>query len=161
MALEEDVLSFREIDLQELLQVVVRGLQSEVLSSGAKVDIGEMPNVVGSQKQLYSLFENVLSNALKFRGEEKPHIILTCSPGETHWNFVLQDNGIGISEQFREEVFKLFRRLHSVDKFEGSGAGLALAKKVVHYHGGDIWFSPTDKGARLEFSLRKMVLDAD
>lgn len=160
MALEEDVLSFREVDLQELLQVVLRGLQSEVLASGATVEIGEMPTVVGSQKQLYSLFENVLSNALKFRGEEKPRITLECVSGENHWNFTLQDNGIGIREPFREEVFKLFRRLHSVDKFEGSGAGLALSKKVVLYHGGDIWFSPCDRGARLEFSLRKMVLDA-
>lgn len=158
MILEQETLRFREVDLNELFEDVTRGLHAVVLESQAEITSSKLPTVVGSHRQLYSLFENVLSNALKFRAEDPPKLELTVSEDKSHWIFVLQDNGVGVEEEFREEVFKLFRRLHPVDAYEGTGAGLAVARKIVEYHGGDIGFLPSERGARLRFTLRKLSL---
>lgn len=158
MILEQETPRFRAIDLNELFDDVTRGLHAAVLESGAEIVNSELPTVVGSRRQLYSLFENVLSNALKFRTQEPPVLEFTALEAESHWVFVLQDNGVGVEKEFRQEVFKLFRRLHPVDVYEGTGAGLAVAKKIVEYHGGDIEFLPSERGARLRFTLRKLSL---
>ena len=95
----------------------------------------------------------MFSNAIKFREEEPLEISLELKEEPEQWVFILQDNGVGIEETFHEDVFKLFRRLDK--RVEGTGAGLAMTKKIVEIHGGTIRFLPSSNGARLRFTLPK------
>lgn len=88
---------------------------------------------------MHSLFQNLILNALKFRSEKPPEIHVGAEPGEGYWTFSVSDNGIGIEPQFFEQIFVIFRRLHTQTKYPGSGIGLAISKRIVERHGGRIW----------------------
>ncbi len=113
-----------------------------------------LPTVVADERQLAQLFQNLLGNALKFRTEETPHIRLRAEQQQGIWLFTVQDNGIGIDPQHAEKIFILFQRLHSRQKYDGTGIGLAICKKIVERHGGRIWVeSEPGKGSTFKFTL--------
>ena len=113
-----------------------------------------MPTVRADPSQLAQLFQNLLGNALKFRGEAPPKVrVDACRDGDC-WRFSVSDNGIGIDSKFREQIFDVFRRLHTHQQYGGTGIGLAICKKIVDRHGGRIWVeSEPGQGATFHFTL--------
>ena len=89
--------------------------------------------------QLTQLFQNLIGNAIKFRGEKRPEIHIGCQKQDDCWQFSVRDNGIGIDPQFKERIFVIFQRLHTRDKYPGYGIGLSICKRIVERHGGKIW----------------------
>ncbi len=114
----------------------LRGAQE---ASGAQVTHEAMPEVVADSGQLTQLFQNLIGNAMKFRGEEPPRIHVSAQTRERVWVFSVRDNGIGLDTQYADRIFMMFQRLHNKQEYPGTGIGLAICKKIVERHGGRIW----------------------
>jgi serine/threonine protein kinase/signal transduction histidine kinase len=117
-------------------------LEAAIRESGAEVRCGPLPAVRGDASQLVQLFQNLIGNAIKFRGERPPVVIVWAGWQDGEWLFTVRDNGIGIDPKHAERIFAIFQRLHSRDRYPGSGIGLAICKKIVERHGGRIWVEP-------------------
>ncbi|MDQ6751381.1 MAG: ATP-binding protein [Actinomycetota bacterium] len=150
-----------EVDLARVARRALEALSTHVAEAGATVAVDELPTVRGHQRELSQLFQNLLSNGLKFRGTEPPRIKLsarldvdaTQSKGP-RWEFSVADNGIGIEPRHAERIFKMFQRLHGRDVYPGTGIGLPICKKVVEHHEGRIWVEPNpDGGTVFKFTL--------
>jgi PAS domain S-box-containing protein len=119
---------------------VLRSLAAALVEAGADVEVAELPPVLGSRLQLEQLLQNLLANALKFRGGAPAFVRLTAEPaGAGMVQLAVEDAGIGIEPQHRDRVFKMFQRLHDRETYEGTGIGLAICRKIVERHGGRIW----------------------
>jgi signal transduction histidine kinase len=105
--------------------------------------VSGLPMVLSNLGQLTQLFQNLIGNAIKFTEGRDPIIQITVARDGGMWRFCVEDNGIGIEEQYLERVFGLFQRLHDRDRYEGSGMGLAIAKRIVERHGGRMWIAST------------------
>jgi PAS domain S-box-containing protein len=152
---------YNDVNLNDLLKVVVGNIQSNIDASGATVRIDTMPTLIGDSNQLMQLFQNLMDNGIKFIKDRKPVLHVFAIDQDTHWEFIIQDNGIGIAPEFREKIFHIFQRLHADTDFPGTGIGLAICKKIVHLHGGEIWFeSEVDKGTTFHFTISKNLRKA-
>jgi signal transduction histidine kinase len=122
--------------------------------TGATVETGHMPLVLAELTLLTAVFQNLLSNALKFRGDKPPRIVITCTRDEPFWLFSFADNGIGIEPEYADRIFVIFQRLHERSAYPGTGIGLAMTRKIIEYFGGRIWLD-TDytEGSRFLFTL--------
>jgi signal transduction histidine kinase len=148
--------AFVPVDTSATARVAVAALAALIDEAGGTVTIGDLPTVPGDPVLLTSLFQNLIGNAVKFRGAAAPVVVVDASrePGRGDWLFTVTDNGIGIEPRFAERVFVIFQRLHARDAFGGTGIGLALCRKIVEFHGGTIWVDTGFRGgARLCFSL--------
>jgi PAS domain S-box-containing protein len=133
---------------------VVQSLDQQIAEAGAIVEAGPLPFVLADEGQLRQLFQNLLANAIKFRGEVPPHVTMAATPHDDTWTFSVRDNGIGIELAHAGRIFQMFQRLHERGKYEGSGIGLAIAKRIVERHGGRIWFeSAVGVGTAFHFTL--------
>jgi len=122
--------------------------------TGATVETGHLPLVLAELTLLTAVFQNLLSNALKFRGDKPPRIVITCTRDEPFWLFSLADNGIGIEAEYADRIFVIFQRLHERSAYPGTGIGLAMTKKIVEYFGGRIWLDTSyTEGSRFLFTL--------
>ena len=141
-------------DCEEILREVLENLGLAIEDSGARITHDRLPVVMGDEVQLVQLFQNLISNAIKFRGEEPPRIHVSASQQNGEWIFSVRDNGIGIEAQQRERIFDIFQRLHTREEYQGTGIGLALAKKIVERHHGRIWVvSEPGHGSTFYFSI--------
>jgi PAS domain S-box-containing protein len=132
----------------------LRNLALRVEETRATIRVGDLPTVWADATQLQQVFMNLLSNALKFHGDEAPAIDVRCRRDGQHWEFVVEDNGIGFDPGQENRIFQMFQRLHARQKYEGSGIGLAVAKRIVERHGGRMWaVSKPGKGASFHFVL--------
>jgi len=132
-------------------------LAGAIKDSGAGVNVSPLPVVLADEVQLVSLFQNLIGNAVKFRRPDlAPEIIISAAPVEDGlWRFLVADNGIGIEAEYREKIFSIFQRLHTLERYEGSGIGLALCRRIVNRFGGTIWVESTpDRGTSFFFTLR-------
>jgi len=122
--------------------------------TGATVETGHLPLVLAELPLLTAVFQNLLSNALKFSGGKPPRVVITCTRDEPFWLFSFSDNGIGIGPEYAERIFVIFQRLHERSAYPGTGIGLAMTRKIIEYFGGRIWLdtSYTD-GSRFLFTL--------
>lgn len=134
-----DAVSFDVVNLQELFEYTIFLIKSEVTQADANLDVGSLPAVVGNRSGLAQLFQNLLSNALKYRSERALQIEIGAKESGNAWHIWVKDNGIGIDSMYHSEVFSPFRRLHSRVEYAGCGLGLATCKKIVNQHGGHIW----------------------
>lgn len=160
-----DLLAFSRIETQgkepvpvEMAQVVndaMTNLERALADSEAEVTIGEMPRVMGDRTQLTSLVQNVVGNAIKYAADDCPPVVhMEATRTDEGWSFAVSDNGIGIESRFLEQIFGVFKRLHPMGKYDGTGIGLAVCKRIIERHGGRIWVeSELDVGSTFHFTL--------
>ena len=130
----------RRVDCGALVGAALADLDVAISESGALVVADDLPTVIGDPGQLAQVFQNLLSNALKFvSGDRQPEIRVSATRDGTAWRFAVADNGIGIDEMHRERIFTMFKRLHGRAEYPGTGIGLALCHKIVSRFGGQIW----------------------
>lgn len=145
---------FERVDCNELLDEVLCNLRVAVEESRAVVTHDHLPTVMADGRQLGQLFQNLISNAIKFRGEEPPQVHVSAERQTGEWLFSVRDNGIGVDPQYAERIFVIFQRLHNREEYSGTGIGLAICKKIVERHGGRIWVaSQAGRGATFHFTL--------
>jgi PAS domain S-box-containing protein len=150
---------FEPTDSREAFEAARANLRRAIEEAGAEVVLeGELPTVMGDHTQLVQLFQNLLANAIKFRGEgEVPEVRVGAqrlSSSQTEWHFWVADNGIGMDARYTERIFRIFQRLHAKGEYGGTGIGLAVCKKIVERHGGRIWVdSEVGEGTTFHFTL--------
>ena len=165
----EDLLTFSRVgrggiqrvptDCQQVLQKALSNLAGAMEESGAVVNWESLPIVIADPALLLQLFQNLVSNGIKFRGSEPPRIDVSARDPGNEWLFAVRDNGIGIAPEYAENIFVIFRRLHTREEYPGNGLGLAICKKVVEQHGGRIWVeSEPGQGSTFKFTLPKSPL---
>jgi signal transduction histidine kinase len=143
-------------DCEAVLRNTLAGLQLALEQSGAVLTHDLLPNVMADEIQISQLFQNLITNAIKFRNSEPPRVHISCKQRSDAWLFSVKDNGIGIDRQFAERIFVIFQRLHTREEYAGTGIGLAICKKIVERHGGAIWVdSELNKGATFYFTLAR------
>lgn len=144
------------IDCQELLKTVLKDMSATIDQHKAKIVLHKLPHIIGGQRELRLLFQNLISNAIKFRKENtNPVITISAERKNNFWQFSINDNGIGISTEHGHKIFRIFQRLHKRTEYNGLGIGLAHCKKIVELHNGEIWFdSKYGQGTTFYFTLK-------
>jgi two-component system, chemotaxis family, sensor kinase Cph1 len=167
----DDVLAYSKVDLKgiecQLMNVedavtqAIANLRGRIAETQALVTYDPMPHLVADSTQLMQLFQNLIGNAVKFRqSEQPPRIHISVERTEESWKFGVRDNGIGLDLKFSDRIFVIFQRLHTRDEYPGSGMGLAICKKIVECHRGQIWVeSELGQGATFYFTLPVGGLD--
>ena len=149
---------FEKIDLNDVLKDVIDNLRRIINETNAEIIFDSLPNIYGDKYQLLQVFQNLILNAIKFRGIDFPLISISVHPEGKHWVFSISDNGIGIDSKDFERIFIIFKRLNRTGKYEGTGIGLAICKKIIEYHRGKIWVeSEVGKGSTFNFSIPKEI----
>ena len=145
---------FIPTSMNSVLSKAIANLQVAIEESHAVVTHDQLPTVLGDESQLIQLFQNLLGNAIKFRGDDAPIIHVGVEETKDGWVFSVHDNGIGIDMKYIERIFTIFQRLHARDEYPGTGIGLAVVKKIVERHGGRIWVeSAPESGSTFYFTL--------
>jgi signal transduction histidine kinase len=143
-----------------LLAQAWANLAADVRRTHATIEVGELPVVVGEVSLLTAVFQNLISNALKFRADESPRVTVSVRRDGDFWLFSFGDNGIGIEPEYAERIFVIFQRLHDKAAYPGTGIGLAMVRKIIEWHGGRIWLDTTNTaGARFWFTLPALPED--
>ncbi|MEU8323127.1 ATP-binding protein [Nonomuraea sp. NPDC048881] len=137
------------------LDRALENLSATIEDTGATVTRDDLPVVEGNRTQLTQLFQNLVENAIKFRSEDPPRVRLTAERKGDMWEFSCSDNGIGVDPKYADRIFLIFQRLHPRDVYPGTGIGLALCRKIVEYHGGQLWLDaePADQGTTFRWTL--------
>jgi signal transduction histidine kinase len=161
--LVQDLLAFSRVgrlgsgpqptDCNTTLGIVIANLQARIQENGARVLYEDLPTIVADRSELVQLFQNLIGNAIKFRGSGAPEIRVTAQKKKAEWFFSVADNGIGIAPEHAEEIFVIFKRLHTRAEYPGSGIGLSICKKIVEQNGGRIWVeSAPGQGSTFRFT---------
>ena len=146
--------AFEPVDLETLLQTVLGDLKFAIEDASATVTHDALPTVSGDATALRQLLQNLIANAVKFRGDAPPRVHLSACRTPSSWRLSVRDNGVGIDPKHAERVFGVFQRLHTREEYEGTGIGLALCRRIVERHGGEIWFeSSVGEGATFYLTL--------
>lgn len=147
---------FKKVDMNGILGVVQTNLMRHIKETDSVITNDLLPVIEADETQMIQLFQNLISNAIKFRSDENPLIHVSGEIQKSKWIFTIRDNGIGIDNQFFDRIFVIFQRLHRKSDYGGTGIGLAVCKKIVQRHGGKIWVdSELGKGSTFHFSIKK------
>lgn len=148
------VQDFAPFDSGIALKEALTNLEMTAADTKAQITHDTLPTINGNQAQFIQLFQNLISNALKFHGDQPPQIHIGVTRKRGEWIFSVQDNGIGMERQYLDRIFIIFQRLHNKEEYPGTGIGLAICKKVVEHHGGRIWAdSQPGAGTTFYFSI--------
>lgn len=154
--------AFAPTDLNEIVQRVLLGLEHAITDAGAMIVVDALPTIRADATQLAQLLQNLIGNAMKFRGVAPPEVRIGAVRVERGWRFSVRDNGIGIDMRHAERVFTIFQRLHSREQYPGTGIGLAVCRKIVERHGGRIWVaSELGQGTTMFFEIPDHVAEID
>lgn len=149
-------MTWENVDLNELIAEVREELAALIEETSASVKVGTLPTVLCQRRLMGEVFKNIVANGIKFNEGDPPVVGITCTQHDTAYQFSIRDNGIGIEEDQLNVIFDIFTQLHSKEKYGGTGAGLAICKKIVEVHGGHIWTESTPgKGTTLHFTIPK------
>ncbi len=144
----------QQVDCNEVLEAIREDLQLVLKESGARIHYDSLPEIHADYSQLRQLFQNLITNAIKFKSDEPSEITISACRNGAEWRFSVADNGIGIDPQFFKRIFVLFQRLHGKERYPGTGIGLAMCKKIVERHGGRIWVeSQQAQGSTFFFTM--------
>ncbi|MBS2007490.1 MAG: response regulator [Cyanobacteria bacterium SZAS TMP-1] len=146
--------AYASSDCNAVLEEVLANLDASIRENKAELEIDSLPTVGVERSQLVQLFQNLISNAIKYRGTQSPRIFVGAERTVNDWLFSVRDNGIGIDSKYADKIFDMFARLHGKTKYQGTGMGLAICKKIVELHGGKIWVeSEVGEGCIFLFTL--------
>lgn len=146
---------FRPTNMNKVLEDVLLSIKPSVEAENATITHDDLPTVQCDPSQLRQLFQNLISNAIKFH-EKPPEIHIFAEESDGKWRFGVSDNGIGIHPDHQDKIFDIFKRLHTREEYEGTGIGLSICKRIVEIHGGDIWVkSKPGEGSTFYFTLPK------
>jgi light-regulated signal transduction histidine kinase (bacteriophytochrome) len=141
------------VDANKSLATAIDNLRSSIEESGAVVEYDRLPQILIDETSLVQLFQNLLGNAIRYRSEQSPRMVVSAVPHDGFWRFSCRDNGIGIAPEYTSRIFEPFKRLHGPE-VPGSGIGLAVCRKIVQRYGGDIWVESTvGEGSTFYFTL--------
>lgn len=148
-------------DCNVVMNKVLEDLNSAIEESQAEIHVDPLPELQAYPSEMILLFENLVGNAIKYRKQEHPPVIhISAERNYQSWKFSLRDNGIGIEEKYKEKIFLIFQRLHTRDKYEGNGIGLAHCKKIVELHNGKIWVESTlGEGSVFHFTIPDKIYE--
>jgi signal transduction histidine kinase len=142
------------VDCNDIMKEVLQTLAPAIQESTAVVTHAELPNVWADRTEVKQLFQNLIGNAIKFRGEPSPAVSVQAEKSGQQWQFSVSDNGIGVAPEYVETIFVVFQRLHARTEYSGNGIGLAICKKIVERNGGKIWVeSQPGLGCTFKFTL--------
>jgi len=142
-----------EVNFSEVLGNAILNLKVAIEESGALITADQLPVINADATQLVQVFQNLISNAIKFKGSEIPLIHISAEKKDMEWIFSVKDNGIGIAAEYKDRIFKIFQRLQGRE-YPGVGIGLSLCRRIVERHGGHIWFeSEVGKGTIFYFTI--------
>ncbi len=146
-----------EIDLNELISGITGLYKTLIEETNAVINYGELPTIEAAKTPLQRVLSNLISNAFKYHRKNVPPVIdIKVLEHKSSWEFIIADNGIGIRTQFFDKIFTIFQRLHARDEYSGTGIGLAICKKIVENHGGEIWLTSEEgKGSTFHFTIQK------
>jgi signal transduction histidine kinase len=148
------------VDLDELVAQATNVLSLAIEETGATIDVqGDLPEVYGERSLLGLVVQNLISNAVKFHGDEPPVVRVSARRDGEQWELVVADNGIGIEPEYADRIFVIFQRLHGRDVYAGTGIGLTMCRKVIEYHGGQIWLEPSQNGGGSTFRFTLPAAD--
>jgi PAS domain S-box-containing protein len=143
-----------DVDAKEALERALSNLHAATTSTGASVTHGPLPRVRMHAFQLEQMFQNLIGNAIRYRREEAPEVHITAQRQDAQWLFSVRDNGIGIDPKYKERIFGMFKRLHSIADYPGTGMGLAICQRIIHRAGGRIWVeSELGRGSTFFFTI--------
>jgi two-component sensor histidine kinase len=135
--------SFEPVDLDDVMTDVRKNLELRIDETGATITVAELPDVEGDESQLRQLFQNLVSNAIEYGGDESPVVCVSAERLGDEWVISVRDEGVGIDPADRDRIFEVFQRLHSYHESSGTGIGLAICKRIADRHGGEIWVEST------------------
>ncbi|MGE5410653.1 MAG: sensor histidine kinase [Clostridiales bacterium] len=145
---------FEETDLNKVVSDVLHDLTLQINDNNTEIIVNPLPTIMADPIQMRQLFQNLIGNAIKFNSERNSWIKISAQKRNNEWLFSVSDNGIGIDPQFSERIFLIFQRLNEREKYDGSGIGLTICKKITERHGGHIWVeSELGKGSTFYFSI--------
>ncbi len=150
------------VELSKVLEDVLKQMAPVIEDKHAEVRYGILPTLKVAPSHLGMIFSNLVGNALKYNNAMVPRVLIGCTETDTDYVIKVSDNGIGIPEQYRKQIFEIFKRLHTPDEYEGTGVGLAICKKIVENYGGKIWLeSNPGSGSAFYFNLPKEMVSPD
>ncbi len=153
---------FEPVLMDVALSDVLTNLKTSINYNKAQISYDHLPVINGDPSQINQLLQNLLANAIKFCGDEPPKIHISAQDLDEQWLFCVEDKGIGIEPQYQEQIFRIFKRLHTREEYEGTGIGLAICKRIVERHNGEIWVeSKPEEGSNFYFKLPKVINPPD
>ena len=148
---------FEPVDTGRCYEAALANLHFAIAESGAKITCGPLPTVLGDAVQIEQLFQNLIGNAIKFRGDKPAVIQVSAGSADGAWHFNVHDRGIGIEPRHFDRIFVIFQRLHTREEYTGTGIGLAVCRKIIERHGGRIWVdSQPGNGSAFQFTIPMM-----
>lgn len=144
----------KHLSTKKILETVLINLKTLIENNNANITYGSLPIIYANEQQMVQLFQNLISNAIKYRGKKDPRINISAKQVNKKFIFIVEDNGIGIDKKNLDKIFTIFKRLQTWTEYEGTGIGLSISKKIIHQYGGKIWAeSELDKGTKFYFTL--------
>jgi light-regulated signal transduction histidine kinase (bacteriophytochrome) len=152
--IESQTVSFHPVDLNQVCDDAVGMLRPLIEDTAGEVTHDDLPTIAGERSQLAQLLQNLISNGIKYHGDQPPRVHVSAQWQDGVWTIAVRDEGIGIDAKYHEKIFEIFRRLHTEQEYSGTGIGLAVCRRIVHRHGGQMWLeSQPGEGCTFYFSV--------